>query len=103
MSKIIEITAENFDKEIANGTVLVKFKSVWCGPCKMLGPILEQVAADVDTKIFSIDIDTATDIAAKCDVMSVPTMIVFKDGKEAERVNGLRAKAFIVEMINRNK
>ncbi|MBI5345566.1 MAG: thioredoxin [Chlamydiae bacterium] len=91
-----ELTANNFTKEIAKGLFLVDFFAVWCGPCRMLAPILEDVAEQLQGKatIAKVDIDKDESLAAQFDVSSVPTMIIFKDGKVLEKVIGLRdAKA----------
>lgn len=98
------ITAENFETEVKNSKdfILVDFYATWCGPCKMLAPVLEQVADEVKEKasIVKLDIDECLDIAKEYNVMSVPTMVLFKDGKEVDRIVGLRQKNQIIEAIN---
>ncbi|MBQ9792590.1 MAG: thioredoxin [Clostridia bacterium] len=100
----IVINTENFENEVKKNEkiVLVDFYATWCGPCKMLAPVLEQVADEVKDKavIGKLDIDESLDIAKEFNVMSVPTMILFKDGKEVDRIVGLRQKAQILEAIN---
>lgn len=100
----IVINTENFENEVKKNEkiVLVDFYATWCGPCKMLAPVLEQVADEVKDKavIAKLDIDESLDIAKEFNVMSVPTMILFKDGKEVDRIVGLRQKAQILEAIN---
>lgn len=102
--ELSNLTAESFEAEVKNGKdlVLVDFYAEWCGPCKMLAPVLEQVADEVKEKatIKKLDIDECLDIAKEFNVMSVPTMILFKDGKEVERIVGLRQKNQIIETIN---
>ncbi|MBR4003694.1 MAG: thioredoxin [Clostridia bacterium] len=102
--ELSNLTAESFEAEVKNGKglVLVDFYATWCGPCKMLAPVLEQVADEVKEKatIKKLDIDECLDIAKEFNVMSVPTMILFKDGKEVERIVGLRQKNQIIETIN---
>ena len=96
------INSENFESEVNSGKVtLVDFFATWCGPCKMLGPVLEQVADEVKDKvnIVKLDIDGSMDLAKQFGVMSVPTMVIFKDGKEVDRIVGLRQKAQIVEAL----
>ena len=98
------INAESFETEVKNSKdlVLVDFYATWCGPCKMLAPVLEQVADEVKEKatIVKFDIDEGLDIAKEYNVMSVPTMILFKEGKEVDRIVGLRQKNQIIEAIN---
>lgn len=102
--ELSNLTAESFEAEVKNSKdlVLVDFYATWCGPCKMLAPVLEQVADEVKEKatIKKLDIDECLDIAKEFNVMSVPTMILFKDGKEVERIVGLRQKNQIIETIN---
>ena len=96
------VNSENFEEEInSNKVTLVDFFATWCGPCKMLGPVLEQVADDVkgEANIVKLDIDQSLDLAKQFGVMSVPTMIIFKDGKEADRIVGLRQKSQIIEAL----
>lgn len=97
------VNTKNFEEEInANKVTLVDFFATWCGPCKMLGPVLEQVADEVKEKasIVKLDIDESMDLAKQFGVMSVPTMVIFKDGKEVDRIVGLRQKAQILDVLN---
>lgn len=95
------LTNENFDAEIAKGVVLVDFTAEWCGPCRMLAPILEQVAAEVGDKavIGKLDTDQASDIASRFGITSIPTLILFKDGKELRRLIGLKDAATLKKLI----
>ena len=95
------LTQENFDEKTSKGTVLVDFFATWCGPCRMLSPILEQVADEVgeDVRLYKVDIDECLDIAKKFGVTSVPTMVVLKDGAEVQRLIGLRQKAQILDVL----
>ena len=97
------IKSDEFQKSIEKGVVLVDFFATWCGPCKMLAPILENAEKEIGdkAKIFKMDVDEAGDIAQSFGIMSVPTMIIFKDGKEAERLIGLRQQHQIIEAINK--
>ena len=96
------IKSEDFENRVLKNekTILVDFFATWCGPCKMLSPILEQVAQETDVEIVKVDIDESMDLARKFGIMSVPTMILFKNGEEIDRATGLRQKSQILSMIN---
>jgi thioredoxin 1 len=98
---IKHLTDENFEKEIQKGVTLVDFHANWCGPCRMLAPVLEEVAKEVKGKgvIGKVDIDTEQKIAAQFQITSVPTMILFKNGKEVNRLIGLRNADAVKEFI----
>ncbi|HEY2811111.1 MAG TPA: thioredoxin [Rhabdochlamydiaceae bacterium] len=103
MSKEIKhFTEETFDSEIKKGVTLVDFYADWCGPCRMLTPVLEKVAVESKGQavIGKLDIDNAQRIAGAFQVTSVPTMILFKDGKEIGRLVGLRDADTIKEFIS---
>ncbi len=94
---------ENFKETIANGVTLVDFYADWCGPCKMIAPIVSELAEDAElkgkVKIAKLDIDNAQLTTSNYDVTSVPTMILFKNGIEAKRMIGVQGKASIKNMI----
>ena len=96
MVKYLE-NENDFDKEIAN-FVLVDFFADWCGPCQMLGPILETI----NFNILKVNTDEFQDLAQKYGVMSIPTVILFKDGKEVDKFIGLKSKDDIEEFIKNN-
>ncbi|NGX26574.1 MAG: Thioredoxin [Chlamydiae bacterium] len=97
----VYLEEETFQQGIGTGLVLVDFYADWCGPCRMLTPILEEVVKELDGKarIAKIDIDKAQNIASSFQVTSIPTLILFKDGKEIGRLVGLRDKETIKEFI----
>ncbi len=103
MMAAIHLNDETFKEAIASGVTLVDFFATWCGPCKMLSPIVESIAAESDGSysVCKVDIDEAGDIAMSYGIMSVPTLIVFKNGVEAARLIGVRPKAEIVDMIKK--
>lgn len=102
MSELIKnVTEETFGQAIKEGVVLVDFFADWCGPCRMMTPVLEKVASELGNKIsiLKIDIDNAQQIATQFQVTSIPTLVLFKDGKEAGRLVGLRDAEAIKEFI----
>jgi thioredoxin 1 len=99
--QIKKLTEDGFEKEIEKGVFLVDFYADWCGPCRMLAPILEKVAGEVkgQATVAKLDIDHAQRIASSFQVTSVPTMILFKDGKEAGRLVGLRDQETVKDFV----
>ncbi|NGX37919.1 MAG: Thioredoxin [Chlamydiae bacterium] len=95
------LSEENFEEGVSSGLTLVDFYADWCGPCRMLTPVLEEVADDVSGKavIAKIDIDKAQKTASSFQVTSIPTLVLFKDGKEVGRLVGLRDRDTIKEFI----
>jgi len=97
---------KNFEEKVldAKNVVLVDFFATWCGPCKMLSPVLESVQEEVGdkAKVMKLDVDEDMNTARRFGVMSVPTMIIFKEGKEVQRLVGLRQKSQIVQMLVEN-
>lgn len=93
MSEII-FTDQNFDQEVVKtpGVALVDFFATWCGPCKMQAPIIEQLAGEYagKAKIGKLDVDSSNQVASQFQVMSIPTLIIFKDGLPKERLVGLQ-------------
>lgn len=99
---IVHLDDDNFDSTIASGVVLVDFSAEWCGPCKALAPVLDQVAQDVKGKavVAKIDIDASQQTTSKFQVTSVPTLVLFKNGQETDRVVGLKGPEDLLAMIN---
>lgn len=99
---IKEVDEKEFSKEILDEKkiVLVDFFATWCGPCQMLAPILSEIAEEYnEIKIVKVDIDKARDLAIKNRVEAVPTMIIYKDGKVAKRMEGYRGKDVLIEEL----
>ena len=87
MIKHIESVAE-FNQEITSGTVLVDFFATWCGPCQMLSPVIEELDRVSNIKVLKVDVDEIGDLARQFRIMSIPTLVVFKDGKMVKREMG---------------
>ena len=101
---VLHLENENFSEIVNNGLILVDFYAEWCGPCKMLGPVLEEVSNELtDINIVKINVDEHGELAQKYGVMSIPTLILFKDGKEIDKSIGFMPKEDIIEFINKNK
>lgn len=96
------ITKDNFQAEVldAKGTVLIDFWASWCGPCRMLSPIVDQVAEEhPDIKVGKINVDEEPELASQFDVMSIPMLVVFKDGQKVNESVGLIPKEKVAELI----
>lgn len=98
-----KINQNNFSEKIAKGTVLVDFSATWCGPCKMLAPVLEKVAAEMkdQASFFTVDVDESEALSAQFGIQAVPTMILFKDGAVVDRQTGFMGAPQIVDFINK--
>ena len=96
------ITAENFEQEVLKSEkpVLLDFWATWCGPCMRQGPIVEELAEE-GYCVGKIDVDQQHGLAQQFRIMSIPTLLIFKDGKEAERLVGLTPKAAIKELLDK--
>ena len=96
------ITKENFQREVTESKqpVLLDFWASWCGPCRMVSPILDEIAAQTtDVKVGKIKVDEQRELAAAFNIMSIPTLVVIKDGKIANQAAGVRPKAQILKML----
>lgn len=100
---VITVNNENFEKEILQSRmpVLLDFWASWCGPCKMMSPVVDDIAESMNTsiKVGKINIDECPELAAKYGVMSIPTFVVLKDGKETGRTVGVQSREEIVKLI----
>ena len=100
--EIMKVTGANFEEEVLNSdkTVVIDFYADWCGPCKLYAPIVEEVASEnQDIKVVKINVDEAQDIAMNYQVMSIPTTVIIKEGKEVNRAVGMISKADLLDMI----
>lgn len=100
--KVIEVTSQNFEEEVLKSEkpVLIDFYATWCGPCKILSPIVEEAAKEKENvKFVKIDIDKTEDIAMQYQVMSIPTLVLIQNGEEKDRVVGILDKNQILDFI----
>ena len=100
---VLKITSNNFEEEVlkAEGPVIIDFYADWCGPCKMMSPIIDSIAEETNNaKVGKINVDEAQDLAAMYNVMSIPTIIIFKDGKPYKKFVGVTSKENILNELN---
>lgn len=98
----IKITSDNFEQEVLNSNkpVLLDFWASWCGPCRMISPIVDEIAGEVThTKVGKVNIDEQPELASKFGIMSIPTLAVIKEGKVVNKMVGVKAKDSILKML----
>ena len=104
MAEVV-ITKDNFQEEVmqSNIPVLSDFWAVWCGPCKMIAPIVEEIAQEYDgrVKVGKVDVDEENELAMQFGIESIPTLLLIKDGKTVETMVGYRPKAALSDMLNK--
>ncbi len=99
---IVTLTVDNFEEEVlkSDKPVLVDFWAVWCGPCKMLSPVVDQIAEETEgVKFGKVNIDEEMDLAEKYGIMSIPTLMLFKNGEPVNQLVGVQPKAVIENML----
>jgi len=101
---IVNATDQNFANETSQGLVLVDFWATWCGPCKMIAPVLEELDSELSetVKIVKVDVDENQETAGQFQVMSIPTLLLMKDGEVVDKVVGFQPKEALADLVNRH-
>ncbi|MDY7079713.1 MAG: thioredoxin [Chloroflexota bacterium] len=103
MTELVAVTDDTFESQVlqADQPTLVDFWAAWCGPCRMVAPVVEEIAAEYDgrLKVVKMDVDTNPDTPSKLGIMGIPTLILFTDGAEATRLVGFRPKDVMLEEL----
>ncbi|RPF55430.1 thioredoxin [Aquisalibacillus elongatus] len=101
---ISKATDQTFNEEISDGLVLVDFWAAWCGPCKMIAPVLEELDSEMEdqVKIVKLDVDENQETAQKYGVMSIPTLILFKDGEKVDQAMGFQPKEALQQFVQKH-
>lgn len=102
-NKIVTITAKSYDQEISKGLVLVDYWAVWCGPCRKMEPVLKDIATETDVKVGKLNVDDYKAFVKTKNVSTIPTMIIYKDGKEVQRLVGVYTKDELLKVLNSYK
>jgi len=104
MSDLVNLNKESFDKVTTekDKTLIIDFWAPWCGPCKALTPVLEEISAEMSDKvgIYKVNVDDNTDLAQEHGVQSIPTMLIFKNGSLSETIVGLKTKDELIDIVN---
>lgn len=99
-NKIVTLTAKSYDQETSKGLVLVDYWAVWCGPCRKMEPVLKDIAAETNVKVGKLNVDDYNAFVATKKVSTIPTMIIYKDGKEVQRLVGVYTKDELIKVLN---
>ncbi|MCH9813408.1 MAG: thioredoxin [Epsilonproteobacteria bacterium] len=102
MGKYVDLTNDNFADTVATGVTLVDFWAPWCGPCRMIAPVIEELAEDFDGKatIAKVNTDEEQDIAIKYGIRSIPTLLIFKDGEMVDQMVGAAGKQVLADKLD---
>ncbi|MBO6047555.1 MAG: thioredoxin [Erysipelotrichaceae bacterium] len=95
-----KVNTNEFNEEITSGVVLTDFYADWCGPCKMMAPVLEQIDKSIDAlKVLKVNVDEEPELAMKYGIQSIPNLIIFKDGKAVDQIIGFQPKQALVAKV----
>jgi thioredoxin 1 len=104
MSELVNLNKESFDKVISSNekTLIIDFWAPWCGPCKALSPVLEELSSEMSDQVgvYKVNVDDNTELAQEHGVQSIPTLLVYKNGSLSETIVGLKTKEELVEIVN---
>ncbi len=107
MSNVAEFNDDNFEAEVlkASEPVLVDFWATWCGPCRQIAPLVDEISKENEgsAKVGKVDVDNARNTALQYQILNIPTLIIFKNGEPVERLQGIQSKAKIQEAIDKHK
>lgn len=102
-NKIVTLTAKTYEQEVSKGLTLVDYWAVWCGPCRKMEPVLKQIAAETNVKVGKLNVDDYKAFVRTKNVSTIPTLIIYKDGQEVQRLVGVYTKEELVEVLNSHK
>ncbi|MGL4403846.1 MAG: thioredoxin [Fusobacteriaceae bacterium] len=102
MGKTNNLNLNNFEAEVikTQGLVVVDFWAEWCGPCKMLGPILEEIVSETEYKICKVDVDRNSELSSQYKIKSIPTILIFKDGEKIDQLVGFKPKDELLQILS---
>lgn len=98
--KLLSLNDDNFDKSVQSGVSIVDFWAIWCGPCRLMTPVVEDIAKEMtDINVYKLNVDDHPELTAKFNIMSIPTVIIFKDGVEVDQTVGVVSKSVLAKKI----
>lgn len=102
MGKIINLDLNSFEAEVikSQGLTVVDFWAEWCGPCKMLGPVLEEIASETEYKICKVDVDRNSELSSQYKIRSIPTILIFKNGEKIDQLVGFKPKDELLQILS---